>query len=71
MSADLTCQQTLSLRTHIICHNKVAGLSAFATLKIAFLFKFNTFSIKALLPITKQGTCTITTNCSVMEKYMN
>lgn len=68
MSACLTCQQTFSLRAHIICCNKVAGLSTFAALKIAFLFKISIFSIKALLPITKLETCTITSNCSVMEK---
>lgn len=71
MSAYPTCQQTLSLRTHVICCNKVVSLNAFATLKITFRFKISIFSIKALLSITKQETCTLTTNCSFMEKYIN
>lgn len=55
----------------MICCNKVAVLSKFEILKIAFLFKISIFSIKSPLPVTKLETCTITSNCSVMEKYMN
>lgn len=55
MSAYLSCQ-TLSVKINIICHNKGVGLSAFATLKIAFPFKIIIFSVKAPLTITKQET---------------
>lgn len=53
MSAYLTCQQTLSLRTHVTCCNKVAGLNAFATRKITFHFKISILTIKALLSYYK------------------